>query len=83
MADAAQILEEVLSEADQLICRLLKERGLEVPHLVMAAPPDGEVLLRSNIRPESLRSLGEQLIDVAGEMATPPTDARKATPQLK
>ena len=69
MTDAAQMLEEVLSEADQLIRRLLKERGLEVPHLVMAELADGEVILRTTVRPESLRSLGEELIEVAGEMA--------------
>ena len=34
-ADPAQILEDVLGEADALIRRLLEERGVEVPHLVM------------------------------------------------
>lgn len=68
MNDRSEI-EEVLGQADQLIRRMLKERGLEVSHLVMAVPADSEVILRTNVRPESLRSLGEELIEVAGEMA--------------
>lgn len=73
MTDAVRILEEALDEAEQLIRRRLAERGIEIiPYLVMAAMPDSEMILRSNIRPEALRSFGEELIDVAGEMARPP-----------
>lgn len=38
-ADPAQILEEVLGEADALTRRLLEERGVEVPHLVHRRDP--------------------------------------------
>jgi hypothetical protein len=40
-ADSAQILEEVLGEADALIRRLLEDRGVEVPHLVIAVTWNG------------------------------------------
>ena len=42
MADTVQALEEVLAEADALIRQQLKERGLDVPHLVVAVAPDGQ-----------------------------------------
>ena len=40
-ADPAQILEEVLGEADALIRRLLEDLGVEVPHLVIAVTWNG------------------------------------------
>jgi hypothetical protein len=72
MADAAAILEEVLGEADALIRRLLADRQLEVPHLVIAVTPDGQVVLRSNVSPDVLRSFGKDLIDVADNLTAPP-----------
>jgi hypothetical protein len=50
----------------------LKEIGLEVPHLIVAVTLDGKVVLRSNVSPDVLRSHGEDLIDVAGELTAPP-----------
>jgi len=49
-----------LAEADVLVRLRLKEIGLEVPHLVVAVMPDGEVVLRSNVSPDVLRSLEER-----------------------
>jgi hypothetical protein len=63
--DAAAILEEILGEADAIIRRRLEECGLEVPHLVIAVTPDGQVVLRSNVSPDVLRSFGEDLKNVA------------------
>ena len=80
MSDPAKILAGVLGEADALIRRLLKERGIEFPHLVVAVTPDGEVVLRSNVSPDALWCFGEDLIKVADEInrrqsrATPRTD---------
>jgi hypothetical protein len=52
MADAMKPLEKVLAEADTVIRVRLKEIGLEVPHLVVAVTPNGEVVLRSNVSPD-------------------------------
>jgi hypothetical protein len=73
MTDAIPTLEKVLAEADALIRVRLKEIGLEVPHLVIAVTPDGEVVLRSNVSPDVLRSFGQDLKNIADELeATPP-----------
>ena len=50
MADVVRTLENVLAEADVLVRLRLKEIGLEAPHVVVAVTPDGEVVLRSNVR---------------------------------
>ena len=42
--------------------------GLNVPHLVIAVTPDSEVILRSNVSPDVLRSFAQDLIDVADEI---------------
>jgi len=39
-----------------------------VPHLVVAVTPDGEVVLRSNVSPDVLRSFGEDLKNIADEL---------------
>ena len=70
--NAAAILEEILGEADALIRQRLKDRGLEVPHLVIAVTPDGQVVLRSNVSADVLRSFGEDLKNVADEFTAPP-----------
>ena len=70
--DAAAILEEILADADELIRQRLEDRDLEVPHLVIAVTPDGEVVLRSNVSADVLRSFGEDLKNVADELGAPP-----------
>ena len=70
--DVAAILEEILNEADALIRQRLKDRGLELPHLVIAVTPVGEVVLRSNGSADVLRSLGEDLKNVADDITAPP-----------
>ena len=72
MADVVRTLENVLAEADVLVRLRLKEIGLEVPHLVVAVTPDGEVVLRSNVSPDVLRSLGDDLKNIADELEAPP-----------
>ena len=72
MADAVRTLEKVLAEADVLVRLRLKEIGLEVPHLVVAVTPDGEVVLRSNVSPDVLRSFGEDLKTIADELEASP-----------
>ena len=72
MADVVRTLENVLAEADVLVRLRLKKIGLEVPHLVVAVTPDGEVVLRSNVSPDVLRSLGEDLKNIADELEAPP-----------
>ena len=68
MADVVRTLESVLAEADVLVRLRLKEIGLEVPHLVVAVAPDGEIVLRSNVSPDVLRSFGEDLKNIAHEL---------------
>lgn len=68
---AVDILNEVLDEADKLIRRRLEERGLQVPHLVVAVTPDSQVILRSNVSPDVLRSFGEDLKNIADELEAP------------
>jgi hypothetical protein len=72
MQNAAAILEEMLSEADAVIRHRLKERGLELPHLVIAVTPDGQVVLRSNVSADVLGSFGEDLKNVADDLTAPP-----------
>jgi hypothetical protein len=72
MADVVRTLESVLAEADVLVRLRLKEIGLEVPHLVVAVTPDGEVVLRSNVSPDVLRSFGEDLKNIADELEASP-----------
>jgi len=72
MADLVRTLESVLAEADVLVRLRLKEIGLEVPHLIVAVTPDGEVVLRSNVSPDVLRSFGEDLKNIADELEAPP-----------
>jgi hypothetical protein len=69
--DAAEILENILGEADALIRQRQKDRGLDFPHLVVAVTPDGRVVLRSNVSPDGLRSFSEDLKDIADELAPP------------
>lgn len=69
MQDTTAILEEIVSEADELIRQRLKDRGLEFPHLVIAVTPEAQVVLRSNVTPEALRSFAEDLNNVADELS--------------
>lgn len=71
--DVTPQLEEILGEADALIRQRLEARGLGLPHLVVAVTPLGEVVLRSNVPPEVLRSFGKDLIDVADRLTGAPT----------
>ena len=70
--DTVRTIEKILADADQLIRRRLEESRLEIPHLVIAVTPDGQVVLRSNVSPDVLRSLGEDLKNVADELEAPP-----------
>jgi hypothetical protein len=70
--DPAAILGEILTEADALIRLRLKEQGLELPHLVVGATPDNQIVVRSNGDHEVMRSFGEDLMNVADELTAPP-----------
>jgi hypothetical protein len=72
MPDAIKPLGKVLVEADGLIRVRLKKIGLEVPHLGIAVTPSGEVVLRSNVSPDVLRSFGEDLKNIADELEAKP-----------
>ena len=67
MADAAEALEGILDEADALIRHRLEAIGLRVPHLIMSVTPDDEIVLRSNVSTDVLRSLGDDLRNVADD----------------
>ena len=57
---------------DALIRLRLKEQGLELPHLVVGATPDNQIVVRSNGDAEVMRSFGEDLMNVAEELTAPP-----------
>ena len=69
--NAAAKLEQILTEADDLIRRRLEESGLEVMHIILAIAQDGMGVLRTNVGPELLRSMGEELVDLSGQMKRP------------
>jgi hypothetical protein len=70
--DAAAALDEILGEADALIRHRLKDRGLVLPHLVVAVTPDSKIVLRSNVSADVIRSFGKDLQEVADELTAPP-----------
>ena len=72
MQNVAAILGEILSEADALIRLRLKEQGLDLPHLVVGATPDNQIVVRSNGDAEVMRSFGEDLMTIADELTSPP-----------
>ena len=72
MQNIAAILDDILNEADALIRQRLKDRSLELPHLVISVTPDGEMVLRSNVSADVRRSFGEDLLNVADELTAPP-----------
>ena len=49
----------------------LKEQGLELPHLVVGATPDNQIVVRSNGDPDVIRSFGEDLKNVADDFTNP------------
>ena len=69
--DAAAKLEQIMTEADDLIRQRLEESGLEVMHVILAITQDGMGVVRTNVGPELLRSMGEELIDVSGRIEPP------------
>jgi hypothetical protein len=71
--DHAALLEQILGEADDLTRRRLKDNELEAPHVVLAVTPDGQLVLRSNVSPDVLRSFADDLKNVADELTGPPT----------
>ena len=75
--DAAAKLEQILTEADDLIRQRLTDSGLEVMHVILAITQDGMGVVHTNVGPELLRSMGEELVDVSGQMEPPePGDAQ-------
>jgi hypothetical protein len=72
MKDSAAAVQKILGEADALIRSRLEAQQLHIPHLVIAVTADGQVVLRSNISPDVLRSFGKDLINVADELEAPP-----------
>ena len=71
MQNVAAILEEILNEADALIRQRLKEKGIDLPHLVVGATPDDQIVMRTNGDPDVVRSFGEDLNEVADELTNP------------
>jgi hypothetical protein len=70
--NAAAILEKILNEADALIRQRLKEKGIDLPHLVVGATPDDQIVVRTNGDADVVRSFGEDLKKVADELTDPP-----------
>ena len=69
--DAADKLEQILTEADALIRQRLADSGLEVMHVTMAITQDGISVVRTNVGPELLKSMGEELVDLSTQIEPP------------
>ena len=71
----AATIEQILREADALFRQCLKDRGIELPYLVMVATLDQQVVLQGNVSADLPRSFGDALNGVAAELAISPTSA--------
>lgn len=69
----AGVLEQILGEADDLVRRRMEEARLDAPYLMVAATLDSDVVLRSNVDMEMVRAFGQDLQQLADEMAAPLT----------
>jgi len=69
--EATAKLEQIMTEADDLIRRRLKESGLEVMHVTLAITENGFGVVRTNVGPKLLRSMGEALIDLSSRIEPP------------
>ena len=69
--DAAAKLEQILTEADDLIRRRLEESGMEVMHVTLAITRDGMGVVRTNVGPDLLRSMGEELVVLSSRIEPP------------
>jgi hypothetical protein len=72
--DDAAILEAALNEVDAFLRQRLDESQLKVPHLIIAATKEGQAVLRSNVDPYTLRSIGKDIIEIADEITRQPTE---------
>jgi hypothetical protein len=69
--DAADRLEQILTEADALIRQRLADSGLEVMHVTMAITQDDISVVRTNVGPELLKSMGEELVGLSSQIEPP------------
>ena len=69
--EATAELEQIMTEADDLIRRRLKESGLEVMHVTLPITEEGFGVVRTNVGPEILRSMGEELVDLSAQIFEP------------
>jgi len=75
--EATAKLEQIMTEADALIRRRLKESRLEVMHVTLAITQDGFGVVRTNVGPELLRSMGEELAGLSAHLEAPnPSDSQ-------
>ena len=61
-------INEIMTEAHELISRSLGTRGLEAVHLVCAVTPDGTGILRTNAGPQVVRELAETLREIGSHV---------------
>jgi hypothetical protein len=59
--DPVDAIQKIVGEANDLIRGRPEESRLAVPHLVIAVTPAGQVVLRSNVSPDVLRTFGQDL----------------------
>ena len=69
--DPVSEIESILTEADSLIRRRMKQRKLQAPHVVIAVTGDGAAVVRSNCGPDMLTDIAKGLGRVAREMTEP------------
>jgi hypothetical protein len=81
MTDPATVIRSILREADELICRRLKESGLSASHILAGVMPDRKVVLHTNASPDVLRWFGDDLKRIAQDI-TVPRNAGMIAPKL-
>ena len=68
MPDAAASLEKIFTEVEALIRKRLEEADLLIPYVVVAATPEDQIMLRSNVSTDGLRSFGDDLKSAADDI---------------
>ncbi|MGQ3300956.1 hypothetical protein [Reyranella sp.] len=74
MTDRADALHKILNDVHDILQQRLVEIGeTDTPHVLMAIGPHGMALVRTNVDPEVLKAMSQDLGDAAdGAMQRPP-----------
>jgi len=75
MTDRADALHKILTEVHDMLQQRLAEIGeTDTPHILMAIGPHGMALVRTNVDPEVLKAMSQDLGDAADDAMQRPPD---------